>query len=66
MKKLLLLLCVPMMFSCGEKKIEKDDINELKNKINNLEHELNDCKEVIESLEDSLRLEIMYNGFDGE
>ena len=37
MKKLLLiLLCVPLIFSCGEK--EKDDINELKGNNNKYEY----------------------------
>ena len=37
MKKLLLLLCVPLLFSCGDKEV-KNEINELKENNNKYEY----------------------------
>ena len=45
MKKLLLLLCVPLLFSCGDKEV-KNEINELKENNNKYEYYPNQHKHI--------------------
>ena len=51
MKKTILTIGVLCsLYSCSTNQ-NTNELNELKNNINNLEHELNDCKEIIDSLD---------------